>query len=120
MRSVFTRLSKPELDFLTDNINFNDIELEILSLSAKGYTEIQVGERVGLSSSMINKRRNSVKRKIKDFLEVAENMTTLYVNGKRVSKEQISKMEIKVDEVKRIIAEKLFTDKEDERLTKTK
>lgn len=34
-------------------------------------------------------------------------MTTVYVNGKRVTKEEIAKIEIRNETVKRILAEKL-------------
>lgn len=34
-------------------------------------------------------------------------MTTVYVNGKRVTKEEIEKIEIRNEAVKRILAEKL-------------
>lgn len=34
-------------------------------------------------------------------------MTTIYVNGKRVTKEEIAKIEIRNEDVKRILAEKL-------------
>lgn len=39
-------------------------------------------------------------------------MTTVYVNGKRVTKEEIEKIEIQNEIVKRILAEKL-ADKKD-------
>lgn len=40
-------------------------------------------------------------------------MTTVYVNGKRVAKEEIEKIEIRNEAVKRILAEKL-SDKKNE------
>lgn len=39
-------------------------------------------------------------------------MTTVYVNGKRVTKEEIEKIEIQNEAVKRILAEKLSKGKE--------
>lgn len=39
-------------------------------------------------------------------------MTTVYVNGKRVTKEEIEKIEIQNETVKRMFAEKLLKDKE--------
>lgn len=39
-------------------------------------------------------------------------MTTVYVNGKRVTKEEIAKIEIRNEAVKRIFAEKLEKKKE--------
>lgn len=34
-------------------------------------------------------------------------MTTIYVNGKRVTKEELKKNEIQIENVKRILSEKL-------------
>lgn len=39
-------------------------------------------------------------------------MTTIYVNGKRVTKEEIEKIEIRNETVKRMFAEKLSKEKE--------
>lgn len=39
-------------------------------------------------------------------------MTTVYVNGKRVTKEEIAKIEIRNEAVKRILAEKIKDKKE--------
>lgn len=39
-------------------------------------------------------------------------MTTYYVNGKRVAKEEIAKIEIRSETVKRILSEKLKEKKE--------
>lgn len=39
-------------------------------------------------------------------------MTTVYVNGKRVTKEEIAKIEIRNEAAKRILAEKLTKNKE--------
>lgn len=39
-------------------------------------------------------------------------MTTVYVNGKRVTKEEITKIEIRSESVKRMLAEKLSKEKE--------
>ena len=39
-------------------------------------------------------------------------MTTVYVNGKRVTKEEIEKIEIRNETVKRMFAEKLSKEKE--------
>lgn len=39
-------------------------------------------------------------------------MTTIYVNGKRVTKEEIEKIEIRNETVKRMFSEKLSKEKE--------
>lgn len=39
-------------------------------------------------------------------------MTTIYINGKRVTKEEISKIEIRNETVKQMFAEKLSKEKE--------
>lgn len=41
-------------------------------------------------------------------------MTTVYVNGKRVTKEEIAKIEIRNENVRRILAEKLRGKERDE------
>lgn len=38
-------------------------------------------------------------------------MTTVYVNGKRVTKEEIEKIEIRNEAIKRMFAEKLLKEK---------
>lgn len=111
MRSRFSRLSKPEVDFLCDNCNFSKDEVEILKMSSAGAGDVQMSEKLRLSTSSITKKKRMIFRKIMDFLEVFGNMTTIYVDGKRVTKEELKKSEIKIDSVKKILADKLTKSK---------
>lgn len=107
MRSKFERLSKPEIDFLIDNCNFSEEECILLKMANAGYSEIQIAEKMNVSISGISKKKQRIDCKIKSFLEVAVEMTTIYVNGKRVTKEELKKCEIKIENVKKVILEKL-------------
>lgn len=120
MRSVFTKLSKPELDFLTDNIIFNETDKKILILSTEKYSDIQIGNTVSLSPSMVTKRKRKIKQKIKDFLEVLEDMVTIRINGEKVSIDEIKKYDIQIDKMRNVIVKKLFGEdsREKEKLTK--
>lgn len=107
MRSRFERLSKPELDFLIDNCNFSEEECILLKLAAKGGSEIQIAEKLSVSTSSVTKKKKQILCKIKSFLEVIEEVTTIYVNGKRVTKEELKNYEIQIESVKKILSDKL-------------
>lgn len=107
MRSKIERLSKPELEFLIDNCNFSNEECILLRMANIGYNEIQIADRLSISLSSVTKKKKRAINKIKDFLEVIEEVTTIYVNGKRVTKDELKNYEIKIESVKRIIEEKL-------------
>lgn len=107
MRSRFERLSKPELDFLTDNCNFTDEEIDLLTMATSGYSEIQIADKLNVSVSSVAKKKKRITRKIGSFLEVIEEVTTIYVNGKRVTKDELAKYEIKIENVKKILSDKL-------------
>lgn len=111
MRTKFERLSKPELDFFTDNCNFSYEERIILSMACIGNSEIQIAEKVNLSVSSVTKKKKAILTKMFDFLEDLEEVTTIYVNGKRVTKEELKDYEIQIESVKRILAEKLTKSK---------
>ena len=107
MRYHFEKLTRPELDFLTDNCNFSEDDRILLNMCSIGRSDLEIAERLSVSPSTITKRKKVIYGKIIRFLEVMGDMTTIYVNGKRVTKEELSKMEINVKAVKRIISEKL-------------
>lgn len=111
MRSNFKRLCKPEIDFLIDNCNFSSEECILLKMASVGKSDIEIAESMSVSTSTITKRKKVIYEKILNFLEGMEDMTTIYVNGKRVTKEDLSKMEIKIDSIKRIISDKLTKNK---------
>lgn len=107
MKSRYERLSKPELDFLIDNCNFSKDEAVILHMASTGESEIQIADKMNISPSSVAKRKARILTKIFNFLEVSGEMTTIYVNGKRVAKDELKNHEIKIDNVKRILSEKL-------------
>lgn len=107
MRSNFKRLSKPEVDFLLDNCNFSDDEIILLKMASAGCSDIQISEKLNISASAVTKKKRKIAKKIGEFLEVSGQMTTIYVNGKRVTKEELEKNEIKIEVVKEMLSEKL-------------
>lgn len=107
MKSKFERLSKPELEFLIDNCNFSKDEIIILNMASTGENEIQIADKMNISLSSVSKKKNKILVKIFDFLEVIEEVATIYVNGKRVTKDELKNYEIKIDSVKKILADKL-------------
>lgn len=111
MRSKFERLSKPELDLLIDNCNFSTEEITLLKLSNIGENEIQIAEKMNISVSSVTKKKKKILSKMVCFLEVIEEVTTIYVNGKRVTKDELKNYEIHIETVKKILADKLTKNK---------
>lgn len=111
MRSNFNKLSKPEVEFLTDNCSFSKEESIILNMASSGNSNIQIAERLNLSVSGVEKKKRKVRDKILEFLEVADDMTTIYVGDKRVAKEELKEIEIRIPKVKQILSEKLTKNK---------
>lgn len=107
MRSKFERLSRPELDFLIDNCNFSKEEVIILNMANTGSSEIQISDKLHISVSGVSKKKKKIISKIKYFLEVSTEVTTIYVNGKRVTKDELRNYEIKIESVKKILSDKL-------------
>lgn len=107
MRYHFEKLNKPELDFLIDNCIFKNEDGILLKMASAGKSDLEIADSLSVSTSTITKRKRVIYEKIKRFLEGMEDMTTIYVNGKRVTKEELSRMDIKIEAVKRMIAEKL-------------
>lgn len=111
MRSNFHRLCKPEIDFLIDNCNFSNADCILLKMAGAGKSNIEIADSLSISSSTVIKRKKVIAQKISDFIKEMDNMTTIYVNGKRVTKEELEKMEIKIESIKRILTEKLTVKK---------
>lgn len=107
MRSKFERLSKPELDFLIDNCNFSEEEVILLKMANVGDSEVKIAEKLNISVPAVTKKKKRIISKINDFLEVIGEVTTIYVNGERVTKEKLKNYEIKIDSVKKILLDKL-------------
>lgn len=111
MASRFTKLSKPELEFLIENCNFSKEETSILNMASAGDSEVQIAEKISASASGVTKKKRRILLKIIGFLEVLDGMTTIYVNGERVTKENLKNYEIKIEQVKKILSEKLTNKK---------
>lgn len=107
MKTFFSRLSKPELEFLKDNCNFSEEEDIILNMSVVGKSNIQIADRLNVCVDAVTYKKRKITKKIIDFLEVSEFMTVIYVNGKKVTENELKNYEIKVEEIKRILLNKL-------------
>lgn len=107
MRSRFERLSKPELEFLIDNCNFSKDEITILNMASVGESEVQIAGKLNISSSSVSKKKKKIYSKFMEFVEGIEEVTTIYVNGKRVTKDELKNYEIHIESVKKILTEKL-------------
>ena len=107
MQTHFKRLNKPELDFLKDNCVFSEEEIRILELSIEEKSDQQIADKLLMSTSSVTKKKKVIKTKILEYLEVSKLVTTVYVNGKRVTKEELKDYEIQIEAVKQIIADKL-------------
>lgn len=111
MKSKLERFSKPELDFFIDNCNFSKDEIIILNMVSTGNSEVQIAREMNFSESSVTKKKRQIIKKMTDFVEELEGMTTIYVNGKRVTKDELRKFEINIETVKKILSEKLTKNK---------
>lgn len=100
-------ITKPEIDILTDNCNFSKDESIIINMASTGSSDIQIAEKLKCSTSSITKKKKCIKNKIIEFLEVSSHMTTIYLNGKKVTKEELKNNEIHIEKVNKILLEKL-------------
>lgn len=107
MKSRFERFSKPELELLIENCNFSEEEEILLKMANVGVSEIQIADKLSVSLSCVTKKKKKIAEKITNFLEGTSYMTTIYVNGKLVTKEELKNYEIKIEHVKNMLAEKL-------------
>lgn len=107
MKSVLQRFSKPELDFFTENCMFTDEEVLLLNMVAREKSETEIAVKMSISESSVTKKKRRIFQKMVKFVEELEEMTTLYVNGKRVTKDELKNYEIKIDRVKKMLADKL-------------
>lgn len=111
MRSKFERLSKPEIDFLIDNCNFSTEEEILIKMANIGSGDVEIATKLNISISSVTKKKKKIENKIFAFMEVSTKLTTIYVNGKRVTKEELQKKEIKIESVIKILQEKLTNKK---------
>lgn len=107
MKSILQRFSKPELDFFTENCMFTDEEVLLLNMVAREKSETEIAVKMNISESSVTKKKRRIFQKMVKFVEELEEMTTLYVNGKRVTKDELKNYEIKIDRVKKMLADKL-------------
>lgn len=107
MRTRLKCLSRPEIDFLKDNCNFSAEETTLIDLAVRDNSDTQIADKLGVSLSSVTKIKRRIRNKIFDFLEVSVLLTTIYVNGERLTKDELKNCEIQIEAVKRIIAEKL-------------
>lgn len=111
MKSKFERLSKPEIDFLIDNCNFSTEEEILIKMANIGSGDVEIATKLNISTSSVTKKKKKIESKIFAFMEVSTKLTTIYVNGKRVTKEELQKKEIKIESVIKILEEKLTNKK---------
>lgn len=107
MKSRFERLSKPEIDFLIDNCNFSTEEEMIIKMANIGNGDIQIATQLNISTSSVTKKKKKIENKIFSFVEVSKKLTTIYVNGKRVTKDELKETGIDVENVSNMIIKKL-------------
>lgn len=107
MRSILTRLNKSEFELITENCNFTEDERIVFNMTVVGKSDMQIADKLSVSTSTVTRRKRAMFGKIKDLVEVLDNMTTIYVNGKRITKDELSNYEIQIDKVKKILKEKL-------------
>lgn len=107
MRTRFHKLYRCELDFLIENCNFTEDEKVLISMASQQKSDQEIASKLNISSSSVTKRKKKVNKKVLDFLEKGDYMTTVYVNGERVKKEELDKIEIHMENVKKILSEKL-------------
>lgn len=111
MRTRFYKLCKAELDFLIENCNFSSDECIIIEMSSKRKSDVEIAEKLNISISTVTKRKKKIMEKVLNFLEGEMCMTTVYVNGQRVDKKDLEKMEIQIESVKKMLSEKLTKNK---------
>lgn len=107
MRSKFERLSKPEIDFLIDNCNFSTEEEILIKMANIGSGDVEIATKLNISISSVTKKKKKIENKIFAFMEVSTKLTTIYVDGKRVTKEELKRYEIDVESILSIISKKL-------------
>ena len=59
---------EPELQYLRDNCNFSDQELEYFNLRAKRKSNVQISIAMNVSESQVSKLAKRVKNKIKRII----------------------------------------------------
>lgn len=107
MRSKFERLSKPEIDFLIDNCNFSTEEEILIKMANIGSGDVEIATKLNISTSSVTKKKKKIENKIVAFMDISTKLTTIYVYGKRVTKDELKKSEIDIESILSIISKKL-------------
>lgn len=107
MRFKVYNLSVPELEFLIDNCISSAPDAELARLAHARKTDMEIAQELAVSSETVTRQKRRILRQIFGFLEEANDMTTIYIDGKPVKKEDIENYEIKLESVKRAIKNKL-------------
>lgn len=107
MQTKFHRLSKPELEFLKDNCNFSEDEIILFNMACKRCSDIQIAGRLNVCTSTVTKRKREILGKINVFLEEMEDMVTVYINGKPVTKEEMRNYKLQIKQTGDAIKGKL-------------
>ena len=63
-------MSKTKYDYIVKNVIFNEPkkEKEIFKLLVKGYNATEIGDKVGMAERTIYRRKESIRKKIKNFI----------------------------------------------------
>lgn len=63
-------MSKSKYDYIVKNVIFNEPkkEKEIFKLLVKGYNAVEIGDKVGMAERTIYRRKESIKKKIINFI----------------------------------------------------
>ena len=63
-------MSKSKYDYIVMNVIFNEPkkEKEIFKLLVKGYNAVEIGDKVGMAERTIYRRKESIKKKIINFI----------------------------------------------------
>lgn len=69
MRTKFHRLSKPELEFLIENCNFTEDENILLMMASRRYSDIQIADKLNISTSSVTKWKRRILNKSLEFLD---------------------------------------------------
>ena len=59
-----SKLTKPELERISNNANFTDEEFEVFKLLTKGKTITEIAQQVSVCNRTVNRRVNKIMSKI--------------------------------------------------------
>lgn len=59
-----SKLTKPELELISNNANFTEEEIEVFKLLARGKTITEIAQQVSVCNRTVNRRIERIKSKI--------------------------------------------------------